>query len=83
MGEENTSGPSNITIQNKSIPIEMTDKAFLCEIAKAIMSTSPLIELDDNGNLNQISEAKAKKIAKQCVEYAKILLEELNKNFIN
>ena len=51
MGEENTSGPSNITIQNKSIPIEMTDKAFLCEIAKAIMSTSPLIELDDNGNL--------------------------------
>lgn len=77
MGEENTSGPSNITIQNKSIPIEMTDKAFLCEIAKAIMSTSPLIELDDNGNLKQISEAKAKKIAKQCVEYAKILLKEL------
>lgn len=82
MGETNSgtgSGPSSVTIENKSIGVEMTDRAFLCEIAKSIMATSPLIELDDSGNLKQVSEAKAKKIAKQCVQYAKILAKELDK----
>lgn len=87
MGEENSKGSSNIIIQNERLPIclpdteimdnETVDKSSISEISKSIMSTSPLIELDDNGNLKQVSEAKAKKIAKQCVEYAKILVEEL------
>ena len=42
------------------------------------MAAAPLIEIDKNGNINQVPDAKAKVIAGRCVKYANMLQEAID-----
>lgn len=48
-------------------------QSFIQDVAKHLMASAPLIEIDDNGNVKQVGDAKAKLIAGRCVQYATYL----------
>lgn len=52
-------------------------QTFIQDVAKHIMASAPLIEIDKNGNINQVPDAKAKVIAGRCVKYANMLQEAI------
>lgn len=63
------------------IPVDVlvsNGQTFVQDVAKHIMAAAPLIEIDKNGNINQVPDAKAKVIAGRCVKYANILQEAID-----
>lgn len=62
------------------IPVDVlvsNGQTFVQDVAKHIMASAPLIEIDKNGNINQVPDAKAKVIAGRCVKYANMLQEAI------
>ena len=62
------------------IPVDVlvsNSQTFVQDVAKHIMAAAPLIEIDKNGNINQVPDAKAKVIAGRCVNYANMLQEAI------
>lgn len=62
------------------IPVDVlvsNGQTFVQDVAKHIMASAPLIEIDKNGNINQVPDAKAKVIASRCVKYANMLQEAI------
>lgn len=62
------------------IPVDVlvsNSQTFVQDVAKHIMASAPLIEIDKNGNINQVPDAKAKVIAGRCVKYANMLQEAI------
>ena len=62
------------------IPVDVlvsNSQTFVQDVAKHIMAAAPLIEIDKNGNINQVPDAKAKVIAGRCVKYANMLQEAI------
>lgn len=62
------------------IPVDVlvsNGQTFVQDVAKHIMAAAPLIEIDKNGNINQVPDAKAKVIAGRCVKYANMLQEAI------
>lgn len=58
------------------IPVDVlvsNGQSFVQDVAKHIMASAPLIEIDKNGNIKQVPDAKAKVIAGRCVKYANML----------
>ena len=58
------------------IPVDVlvsNGQTFVQDVAKHIMAAAPLIEIDKNGNIKQVPDAKAKVIAGRCVKYANML----------
>lgn len=58
------------------IPVDVlvsNSQSFVQDVAKHIMASAPLIEIDKNGNIKQVPDAKAKVIAGRCVKYANML----------
>lgn len=68
-------GPQNVNVES----IQYGEKGYVMEVAKALFANASLNEIDKNGNMVTVSDAKVKKIAKNCVKYAKFLYEEINK----
>jgi len=71
------------TTQNSNVKIESIlygEKGYVMEVAKALFANASLNEIDKNGNMVSISDAKVKKIASNCVKYAKFLQEEIEKS---
>lgn len=65
------------------IPVDVlvsNSQTFVQDVAKHIMASAPLIEIDKNGNINQVPDAKAKVIAGRCVKYANMLQEAIEAN---
>lgn len=63
------------------IPVDVlvsNGQTFVQDVAKHIMAAAPLIEIDKNGNINQVPDAKAKVIAGRCVKYANMLQEAID-----
>ena len=63
------------------IPVDVlvsNGQTFVQDVAKHIMASAPLIEIDKNGNISQVSDAKAKVIAGRCVKYANMLKEAID-----
>ena len=63
------------------IPVDVlvsNGQTFVQDVAKHIMASAPLIEIDKNGNINQVPDAKAKVIAGRCVKYANMLQEAID-----
>lgn len=70
------------TTQNSNVKVESIlygDKGYVMEVAKVLFANASLNEIDKNGNMVSISDAKVKKIANNCVRYAKFLDEEIKK----
>jgi len=64
------------------IPVDVLDQGYTTygmvqQAAIHLMGSAPLNELDDNGNLKSVPDAKAKAIADRCVKYAYMLLDSL------
>ena len=62
------------------IPVDVlvsNGQSFVQDVAKHIMASAPLIEIDKNGNIKQVPDAKAKAIAGRCVKYANMLKEAI------
>lgn len=62
------------------IPVDVllsNGQSFVQDVAKCLMASAPLIEIDKNGNIKQVPDAKAKVIAGRCVKYANILQEAI------
>lgn len=68
-----STGPQTINIES----IQYGDKGYVMEVAKSLFANASLNEIDKNGNMVSVSDAKVKKIAKNCVKYAKFLYEEV------
>ena len=62
---------SEITIEGKSA------FAFVQDAAIQLMASAQLNDIDNNGNLKHVQDAKAKVIAKRCVKYAYMLCDAL------
>ena len=62
---------SEITIEGKSA------FAFVQYTAIQLMASAQLNDIDNNGNLKPVQDAKAKVIAKRCVKYAYMLCDAL------
>ena len=62
---------SEITIEGKSA------FAFVQDTAIQLMASAQLNDIDNNGNLKPVQDAKAKVIAKRCVMYAYMLCDAL------
>lgn len=57
--------------------IQYGEKGYIMEVAKALFANASLNEVDKNGNIISVSDAKVKKIAKDCAKYAKFLYNEV------
>lgn len=63
---------------NREITIEGKSAfAFVQDAAIQLMASAQLNDIDNNGNLKPIQDAKAKVIAKRCVKYAYMLCDAL------
>lgn len=62
---------SEITIEGKSA------FAFVQDTAIQLMASAQLNDIDNNGNLKPVQDAKAKVIAERCVKYAYMLCDAL------
>ena len=72
MSEQSTyTTNSEITIEGKSA------FAFVQDTAIQLMASAQLNDIDNNGNLKPVQDAKAKVIAKRCVKYAYMLCDAL------
>lgn len=68
------------------IPVDVlisNGQSFVQDVAKHLMAAAPLIEVDDNGNVKQVPDAKAKVIAGRCVQYANMLKDAIESNGIS
>ncbi len=74
-------GTTEIQIPNPlGVYLKYEDDDFVKEVAKTLFAAAPLIEIDDKGNISQISDAKVELIAAKYVKYAKILKAAVDKN---
>ena len=62
------------------VNITQSDASFIRDVAKHLMASAPLIEMDSNGNMVQVGEAKARMVANKCVEYAIYLNDSLKEH---
>lgn len=64
---------------NREITIEGKSAfAFVQDTAIQLMASAQLNDIDNNGNLKPVQDAKAKVIAKRCVKYAYMLCDALS-----
>lgn len=71
MPEQSTTTNSEVTIKGKST------FAFVQDAAIHLMASASLNDIDNNGNLKPVPDAKAKAIAERCVKYAYMLSDAL------
>ena len=72
-----TPGQSQIPT-NREITIEGKSAfAFVQDAAIQLMASASLNDIDKNGNLKPVSDAKVKVIAERCVKYAYFLSDAL------
>lgn len=66
------------TPTNREVTIEGKSAfAFVQDAAIHLMSSASLNDVDNNGNLKPVQDAKVKVIAERCVKYAYMLCDAL------
>lgn len=76
--DSGTTGPSpSVTIPNP-LSIKYEDDDYVKEVAKSLFANANLTEIDNNGNLVDLGDAKVQALANKCVKYARMLSKALN-----
>lgn len=74
----NSRVPVNEETWGIPVDINTSRSGYINLAAMHLFASAPLIECDDNGNINYVAEAKVHQIAKECIKNAHILYEELD-----